>query len=122
PIAMRTAILITDAPPHQQGESGDGTTDYTFKSMGDFLYEREVRLFTATPNKLTGYREMAKLTDGESFPLDSNFNAVLDKIGTTITNLYSLTYLSQSGLMPDSVRITLLRAEDNSPLTERKLV
>src|SRR5581483_8911178 len=37
PIALRLAVLITDAQCHQQGEQGDGTTDFTMKSMGDWL-------------------------------------------------------------------------------------
>jgi outer membrane protein OmpA-like peptidoglycan-associated protein len=39
-----------------------------------------------------------------------------------ITSLYSLKYLSQSTLAPDSVRIVLLRAEDKLPLASRKLL
>ena len=122
PIALRLAVLITDAQCHQQGEQGDGTTDFTMKSMGDWLYERELRLLTVTPQEYPEYHEMAQLTEGASFDLGSSFSNVIANLVTDITSLYSLKYLSQSTLAPDSVRIDLLRAEDHSPLASRKLL
>jgi outer membrane protein OmpA-like peptidoglycan-associated protein/Mg-chelatase subunit ChlD len=122
PIALRLAVLITDAQCHQQGEQGDGTTDFTMKSMGDWLYERELRLLTVTPREYPEYHEMAQLTEGTSFDLGSSFSDVIANLVTDITSLYSLKYLSESTLAPDSVRIDLLRAEDHSPLASRKLL
>jgi len=122
PIAIRMAVLITDAQCHQQGEHGDGTTDFTMKSMGDWLYEREIRLLTVTPPQYPEYHTMAVAADGMSFDLGKDFaNSVTDLAGN-ITSLYSLKYLSESTLAPDSVRIDLLRAEDRSTLASRKLL
>ncbi len=122
PIAMRLAVLITDAMCHQQGDNGDGTTDFTLKTMGDWLYEREVRLITVTPPEFPQYHDLAAATDGASFDLNQNFDSAAAAIASNITSLYSLKYVSQSTLAPDSVRIDLLRAEDRSPLSSRKML
>lgn len=122
PISMRMVCLITDAPPHKKGDFGDGITKFTTQFIGDFLYEREVRVLTVTPPELKEYRELAQLTEGASFDLDSSFSSVLSSLVDDITSLYSLRYLSQSTLAPDSVRIDILRAEDKSPLATRKLL
>ncbi|HWF43436.1 MAG TPA: OmpA family protein [Candidatus Kapabacteria bacterium] len=122
PIALRLAVLITDAQCHQQGEHGDGTTDFTMQSMGDWLYERELRLITVTPPEYPEYHTMAQLTEGASFDLGSSFSGVIGNLVDNITSLYSLRYLSQSTLAPDSVRIDLLRAEDHALLARRKLL
>ncbi|HEY3873868.1 MAG TPA: OmpA family protein [Candidatus Kapabacteria bacterium] len=122
PIAIRMAVLITDAQCHQQGENGDGTTDFTLKSMGDWLYEREVKLLTVTPAYYPEYHAMATATDGSSFDLGQSFASSVEGLANNITSLYSMKYISQSTLAPDSVRIDLLRAEDHSVLASRKLL
>ena len=122
PIAIRLAVLITDAQCHQQGEQGDGTTDFTMKSMGDWLYERDVRLLTVTPPEYPEYHGMADATDGASFDLGKSFANSVEDLAKNVTSLYSLKYLSQSTLAPDSVRFDLLRAEDRSVLASRKLL
>ena len=122
PIALRMAVLITDAQCHQQGEHGDGTTDFTMKSMGDWLYEREIRLLTVTPPHYPEYHAMAAATDGASFDLGTDFASSVAGLAGNITSLYSLKYLSESTLAPDSVRIDLLRAEDHATLASRKLL
>lgn len=121
-IALRLAVLITDAQCHQQGEYGDGYSDFTTKTMGDWLYEREIRLLTVTPPTYPEYHEMASLTEGASFDLGPSFGTVIGDLVQDITSLYSLRYLSQSTLAPDSVRVDLLRAEDRQPLASRKLL
>jgi outer membrane protein OmpA-like peptidoglycan-associated protein len=122
PIALRLAVLVTDAQCHLKGEQGDGTTEFTMQSMGDWLYEREVRLLTVTPPEYPEYHELAQATDGASYDLGGAFATTIGDMATNITSLYSLKYLSQSTLAPDSVRIDLLRAEDRSPLASRKLL
>lgn len=122
PIAMRMVCLITDAPPHKKGDFGDGTTKLTPQGVGDYLYEREVRILSVSPPELPVYHDIAQLTEGASFDLDSSFSSVLTGLVEDITSLYSLRYLSQSTLAPDSVRIDILRAEDKAPLATRKLL
>jgi len=122
PIAIRLAIVISDAEYHQKGEHGDGTTEFTTHSMGDYLYEREVRLITISMPENTGYNEMAELTEGASFDLHQSFDSILTGVAADITSLYALRYYSQSTLAPDSVRIDILRSEDRSPLAGRKLI
>ncbi len=121
PSAIRMAIIITDAQYHQQGEEGDGTTDFTTKKMGDYLYEREVKLITITPPEFSEYQQMSSMTEGSSFDIHKPFDSVISQVASDITSLYALKYLSQSTLAPDSVRLDILRADDQSPLASRKL-
>ncbi len=122
PSAIRLAIVVSDADYHQKGETGDGTTQFTTKSMGDYLYESEVRLVTVSAPENKGYWEMAQLSEGASFDLGLSFDSILSAIATNITSLYALRYISQSTLVPDSVRIDILRSEDKSPIAGRKLI
>lgn len=122
PIALKLAILVTDAPCFERDKPGDGTTDFTMREMGDFLFERELRLFGITPKEMTQYQDMAVLTEGASFDIAAPFDSVLTQVAGDITSLYALRYLSQSTLAPDSVRIDILRSEDRQPLTSRKMI
>ncbi|HET9136776.1 MAG TPA: OmpA family protein [Candidatus Kapabacteria bacterium] len=121
PNSLHLLLAITDAQYHQKGEPGDGTTEFTTKSMGDYLYEREVRLITISKPEYPEYQQMASATEGVSFDIDKPFDTVLAQITQNITSLYALKYLSQSTLAPDSVRIDILRSDDQSPLASRKL-
>lgn len=120
-IALKLAIIITDAQYHQQGERGDGTTDFTTYSMGEYLYDREIKLITITPPEYQEYQQMSTATEGASFDIHKPFDSVIQQVASNITSLYALRYLSQSTLAPDSVRLDILRAEDQSPLASRKL-
>jgi outer membrane protein OmpA-like peptidoglycan-associated protein len=122
PIAIRLAVIISDAEYHQKGEHGDGTTEFTTKTMGDYLYEREVKLISVSVPENKGYQEMAQLAEGASFDLGQSFDTILAQVATNITSLYALRYISQSTLAPDSVRIDILRSEDRSPIASRKLI
>jgi outer membrane protein OmpA-like peptidoglycan-associated protein len=122
PIALKLAILVTDAPCFERDKPGDGTTEFTMREMGDYLFERELRLFGITPKEMTQYQEMAVLTEGASFDIAAPFDSVLTQVASDITSLYALRYLSQSTLAPDSVRIDILRSEDRSPLASRKMI
>jgi outer membrane protein OmpA-like peptidoglycan-associated protein len=122
PIALKLAILVTDAPCFERDKPGDGTTDFTMREMGDYLFERELRLFGITPKEMTQYQDMAVLTEGASFDIAAPFDSVLTQVAGDITSLYALRYLSQSTLAPDSVRIDILRSEDRQPLTSRKMI
>lgn len=122
PISLRLAIIISDAEYHQKGEPGDGTTEFTTKTMGDYLYEREVRLITISAPENVGYQQMAQLAEGASFDLGQSFDSVLTAVAANITSLYALRYISQSTLAPDSVRIDILKSEDRSPIASRKLI
>jgi len=119
--SLHLAFLVTDSQYHQRGEHGDGTTDFTTQTMGNYLYEREVRLITISRPDFPEYAEMATMTEGANFDITKPFDTVLSQIITNITNLYALKYLSQSTLAPDSVRIDMLRSDNQSPLASRKL-
>ena len=120
--SMHLVLAITDAQYHQKGDRGDGITEFTTKTMGDFLYEREVRLITITKPEYPEYQQLSAATEGATFDITKPFDSVLAQVTQNITSLYALKYLSQSTLAPDSVRIDILRADDQSPLASRKLV
>lgn len=120
-IALKLAIVISDAQYHLKGEHGDGTTDFTTASMGEFLYDREIKLITITPPEFTEYQQMSGATEGASFDIHKPFDSVITQVASNITSLYALRYLSQSTLAPDSVRLDILRSDDQSPLASRKL-
>ena len=65
---------------------------------------------------------MANATDGASFDLGQSFASSVEALATSVTSLYSMKYLSQSTLAPDSVHIDLLRSDDHSVLATRKLL
>ena len=49
PPANRVAVIITDAPYHQQGGRGNGRTNYTTESMTEFLKKNETQMFGIVP-------------------------------------------------------------------------
>lgn len=120
-IALKLEIVITDAQYHQSGEQGDGTTNFTTQSMGEFLYDREIKLITITPPDYPEYQQMSTAAEGASFDINKPFDTVITQVASNITSLYALRYLSQSTLAPDSVRLDILRSDDQSPLASRKL-
>ncbi|HYM21492.1 MAG TPA: OmpA family protein [Candidatus Kapabacteria bacterium] len=120
-IALKLEIVISDAQYHQQGEHGDGTTDFTTKTMGEYLYKHEIKLITISSTDYPEYQEMSGATGGASFDLYKPFDTVITQVASNITSLYALKYLSQSTLAPDSVRLDILRSDDQSPLASRKL-
>ena len=103
--ASKVIILITDAPFHQKGEQGDGTTNQDINSIIQLMQKHQMRLFAIVPDKLTQYETIAKSTRGNWFDLDYPFSTVLDNFSNQLTNLYYVTYLSNKSEIPDSIEI-----------------
>ncbi len=103
--ASKVIILITDAPFHQKGEQGDGTTNQDINSIIQLMQKHQMRLFAIVPEKLTQYETIAKSTRGNWFDLDYPFSTVLDNFSNQLTNLYYVTYLSNKSEIPDSIEI-----------------
>lgn len=103
--ASKVIVLITDAPFHQRGESGDGTTNQDINSIITLMQKNQMRVFAIAPEKLTQYQQISKSTRGSWFDLDYPFSTVLDNFSNQLTNLYFVTYQSDKSAIPDSIEI-----------------
>ena len=106
--ANRVIILITDAPYHQRGERGDGTTQETTESIINRMNSSDIRVFTIAPPKLKNYAYISEQTRGTNYDIGYPFSSVLDNFTRQITNLFLVTYRSSHTVIPDSIEIGLL--------------
>ncbi|HOQ49727.1 MAG TPA: VWA domain-containing protein, partial [Candidatus Kapabacteria bacterium] len=70
PDAVRCVVLITDAPYHQAGEKGMGTTRHTTQSIIEKLIKNDIRVFSIAPPRLKNYEIISRSTRGAAFDLD----------------------------------------------------
>ena len=128
--ATRCVVLITDAPYHQAGEKGMGTTRHTTQSIIEKLIKNDIRVFSIVPPRLKNYEMISRSTRGATFDLDLPFSNILDNFSKQLTNLYILSYRSDEPVVPDSIEIGLFNSAENKlvikviPIVElgRKLI
>lgn len=108
PAANKVAVLITDAPYHQAGEHGDGSTEYTTSTIIDLLKSKDMRFFAIVPPKIENYSIIAKATRGNVYDIEFPFSTILDKFSHQLTNLFAIRYKTAEVAIPDSIRIALL--------------
>lgn len=108
PPANRVAVMITDAPYHQQGGRGNGRTNYTTETITDFLKKNETQLFCITPPVLKQYKAMSDATRGTVFDLSQPFSKILEMYSTQLTNLFAITYRSDQPAIPDSLNVGIV--------------
>ena len=113
PDANKVAILITDAPYHQKGEKGDGTTSETTESIIDSMNTHDIRVFTITPPKFKNYQYISSQTRGTNYNIVYSFSSVLENFTRQITNLFLITYTSTRDVIPDSIEIGLFDQEQS---------
>ena len=111
PSANRVIVLVTDAPYHQLGEKGDGTTYETTNSIIEYLNKNEIRCFTITPPKLKEYKTIASKTRGNQFDIEYPFSTILNNFSNQLTNLYSIKYRTDLPAIPDSINIAIFSPE-----------
>ena len=111
PEANRVAILITDAPYHQKGEKGDGTTQETTESIIERMQKNDIRVFSIAPKKFKNYNYISEQTRGSWYDIDFPFSVVLTNFTRQITNLFIVKYKSSKTVIPDSIEIGLFDAE-----------
>lgn len=130
PDATRCVVLITDAPYHQAGEKGMGSTRHTTQSIIEKLIKNDIRVFSIVPPRLKNYEMISRATRGATFDLDLPFSNILDNFSKQLTNLYILSYRSDEPVIPDSIEIALFNPSENKlvkkviPIVElgRKLI
>lgn len=108
PSANRVAVIITDAPYHQEGEHGEGRTDLTTNKIINQLIEKELRVFSIVPPKLKEYQQISSRTRGNLFDIEYPFSTILDNFSNQLTNLYAIRYRTDMPAIPDSINIALL--------------
>jgi outer membrane protein OmpA-like peptidoglycan-associated protein len=108
PVANRIAVLITDAPYHQNGERGNGRTRYTTESIIQHLKNNKIRVFCIAPTALKEYETISESTRGATFDIKEPFARILDLYATQLTNLYSITYRSDDRVIPDSINVAIV--------------
>jgi outer membrane protein OmpA-like peptidoglycan-associated protein/Mg-chelatase subunit ChlD len=117
--AQRIVILITDAMFHQKGDQGDGRTDFTTKTMGEFLVRNNIRLFAITPETIPEYKHLAELTRGRAFNIVDDFSSILDDFSASITNLYAVHYRMGVEVPPEAIDLEIRNYQDEVVLNER---
>ncbi len=109
PSANKVFMLISDAPYHQAGDrSKETVTKFTTETMIPFLKERSIRTFCIVPPMLRQYQQIADGTRGAVFDLYSPFGKILDLYSTQLTNLFAITYRSDTPAIPDSINVAIL--------------
>jgi outer membrane protein OmpA-like peptidoglycan-associated protein/Mg-chelatase subunit ChlD len=108
PSANRVCVIITDAPYHQVGEHGDGTTKHNTASIIKLLVDKDVRVFPIVASVLKDYRQISQKTRGTFFDIDYPFSQILDNFSSQLTNLYALSYRTDEQAIPDSIDIAIL--------------
>jgi outer membrane protein OmpA-like peptidoglycan-associated protein len=108
PAANRIIMLVTDAPYHQRGEEGSGTTRFTTRTMIDSLNRYNSRVIAIAPKRVRDYNVIADATRGSVFDIQTPFSQVLDIYARGLSNLYAVTYRSEEAAIPDSVNVGLV--------------
>ncbi len=109
-ITQRIAILITDAPYHQAGETGGGgTTEYTTESIIALLKEHRILTNVVGPDQ-PQFHQIADGTGGLFFNITGDFQAIIDRLGTVLSSQYVITYSSSNPKRDNTWRNVFLSA------------
>lgn len=110
PVSQRIAILITDAPYHQAGETdGDGTTTYTTQTMIDRLREYNLITYAVGPD-LVEFHQLANATGGAWFDINGEFMTIIDAISSILSSQYVITYTTHQPDRDNRWRDVVIRA------------
>ncbi|MFZ1730705.1 MAG: OmpA family protein [Bacteroidota bacterium] len=120
--AQRIFILITDAMFHQKGDKGYGKTDFTSKSMTDFLLKQNIKLFAITPPQISEYQFMTEATRGKRFNIIEDFSSILDEFSESLTNLYAVKYHITEEVPPEKMNLEIRNSLDEIVLQEEVTV
>ncbi|HOV92909.1 MAG TPA: OmpA family protein [Candidatus Kapabacteria bacterium] len=111
--ATKVDVLITDAPYHSKGESGDGQTNLTLDDIISTLQKEQIRVFSIVPSKLVQYSTLSKKTRGTDYDIEYPFSTVLDNFSNQLTNIFIVTYNSSKTSIPDSIEIGIYNSKTN---------
>ena len=100
---QRIAVLITDADYHEAGESGGGSTSFTTESMIQLLVKNNITNNIVGPD-LEQYHQLAENTGGLYFNISSDFQSIINLIGTIISSQYLVTYNTSNSAIDNTWR------------------
>jgi outer membrane protein OmpA-like peptidoglycan-associated protein/Mg-chelatase subunit ChlD len=120
--AQRIFILITDAMFHQKGDRGDGKTEFTTRSMIDFLNKQNVKLFAITPPLIDEYKQITDATRGKRFNIIEDFSSILDEFSESLTNLYAVRYRVPDEVPPEKINLEIRNMANEVVLREEHTV
>ncbi|MER3328617.1 MAG: OmpA family protein, partial [Candidatus Kapaibacterium sp.] len=120
PSANKVAVLVTDAPYHQAGETGVGSSDQTTESITKLLFDDQIRVFSIVPPRLSAYNYISSNTRGNFYDIDYPFSTILDNFSNQLTNLYALKYRTEKPAIPDSIDIAIIN-ERKEELTKKTI-
>lgn len=117
PSANKVIIIITDAPYHQRGEvNGNGKTNYTTKSMKEYLKKNDLRLFSISPLPLKEYDTLTSSSRGSVFDIRVPFANILAQYAMQLTNLFAISYVTAQPAIPDSINVAIVNSSGNELL------
>ncbi len=108
PSANKVVVLVTDAPYHQAGETGAGSTKFNTETIIKYLNDNEMRVFGIVPDKLKDYENIASKTRGYVYDMDYPISIIMNNLSAQLTNLYALKYRTDKPAIPDSIDITII--------------
>jgi outer membrane protein OmpA-like peptidoglycan-associated protein len=120
PSASRMALLVSDAPYHQKGQAGDGTTNFTTQSIIDSAKMRDMKIVPIVNPVLKEYNKIAEETRSVTFDITKPFATILDTYSRTLANMYAITYRSEEPAIPDSVNVAIVN-ERNLELVRKTI-
>ncbi|MBL0321456.1 MAG: hypothetical protein IPP80_03595 [Ignavibacteria bacterium] len=89
----------------------------TTETIVPLLKDNNVRLFAIVPPQLEEYKLIAEATRGAVFDIKQPFSRILDQYSTQLTNLYAVTYRSDSKMVRDSINVAILDERRESSLS-----
>ncbi len=117
--AQKILILISDAMFHQKGDHGDGTTEWTTETIGDYVLRKNIQLYAVAPPTIEDYDRIARKTHGQTFAIMQSFSSILTGFSNTLTSLYAVRYRLSETTPPESADIEIRNSEDQVILKEQ---
>lgn len=93
--AQKILILITDAPPHEQGTLLSWASGITSNAVTKQLTEHGYTVYAVAYDDVR-FREIAGATNGAFYDIcaGADFSSIIDEIGATIADQYRIVYQS----------------------------
>ncbi len=108
---QRIGVLITDADYHERGETGNGTTTYTTRTIIDLLNDYGIVLNVVGPD-MDPFHQLADLTSGLYYDITGDFGAIVDNIGTFLSSQYVISYTSSNPVPDATLRHVFVTVEN----------
>lgn len=111
---QKVLILITDAPPHIEGD-GTRFSKIVSEEQNQWLADHGFTVYAVAYNDQR-FRQVVEATGGDFYDIhrEPDFTGIIDKIGGVIANQYRVTYLSPRASHDGTRRHVLVIIGDGS--------